>query len=378
MTGNFTVEQHVGAWAASITPGARVIVEGGHLTIRKHLIEPSNSVLHHQADNHYLVQITPHVASLPYERARGPLPLDERSGEPGLGAILCLPPGETLDTREHPEILQAFRLDFSPRPTELRSLTCALEAGARVEGRAGQVTAALFLGDLRLPTFVRKQLAVEELLPASYLEELRRFHFAERMQVFWETACRNRGKEKLLDSRSSDIVDSERREKAYRAYGCGVFEEPPGDGIYYLAADSLLQRTRFPLIALTKQKKKPTCGLIMAGKLAVIALQGYSHLLSVYDRADDAQIEEKNVEGMIIASCLARDFHLDSAFITVRGASAACDRPVASDFSNPGALPTFEQLVEQARAHAQAPLNVVENCASESCFPQTSRIGPWT
>ncbi|HXU33165.1 MAG TPA: hypothetical protein VN851_21570 [Thermoanaerobaculia bacterium] len=365
-----TLTDAIASWIDTLPADARVVVEGGHFTIRKRSVPAREPILRSAPDRLFLVELDPNasdVPALPGEIARGPRVSDSSD----LSAILDLGAGAELDVRAHPAILHAFQLDFAPSATELASFVQALDAGRQVRGRVAAVGAALFLGDRVLPPFVRAVLAAERFLPAAYQEEIERSGFSEAFQIYSESVCRNRGKERL-DRYREGIVDPAKREATYRQRGFTLFEDPLDSGIYFLAADVLLDRPRSsavaPLIGLTKQAKTPTCGLILAGKLGRMSRDRWTHVLSVYDEADDPRIAEKNADGMVIFSCLGNDTGLAADFLTLRPGRVQHDRFRAGEIAKPGLLASGEELERRAR-HRPEDLTEIERRCEESCFP---------
>ncbi len=373
-----TLKDAVTTWIDTLPGDARPIVEGGHFTIRKRLVPPRDPVLRSAPDRLFLVDLRPECSDapgLPGEIARGP----QASDSLDVSAVLDLPPGAELDAGSRPEILFAYQLDFAPSATELASFVQALDAGVEARSRGFSVGAALFLGDRVLPPFVRAELPAERFLPASYREEIARHGFSGSFRIYSESVCRNRGKERL-DRHRTEILDPVRREEVYRRRGYTLFEEPAGSGIYFLAADARLDRGDSPaggtVVALTKQAKTPTCGLILAGKLGRISRNGWTHLLSIYDEADDPRIAEKNADGMVIAACLGRDLGLAADFVTIRPGRVRHDRFRSAEIAAPGALASAAALEARAR-FPEAHLAEVEEGCEESCFPpRTRRTGP--
>ena len=356
---------------------ARVVVEGGHYGIDVADIgfgRLPGVIIKYMPDTSILLRLCREEPPLPFELMRIPLK-DEKSL---VWAVVCLPEGESLDLSRIGSLANAYRLEYRPSPTQIQSLHNALEVGHQLSRKGVYVETAILVGDRHLPQPIRGDLSW--LVPTSYRELLESYGISENMRLYSEAACRNKGQDRVLDPWTSLIRRGEDWPAIYQKYGFSIIRNAINQS-YYLTSDYIVDELmEFPfVVALTKEKRAPTCGLILAGKFYSMFQSGITHFISNYDMADDPMIRRKNIDGMLISSYLIDNFDFEAMFWTSRTIGGRQGPPVvecfsSSEFRRPGRFGSLDDLLESTRRENNFPgFDFVERLCSDSCFPTRNK-----
>lgn len=307
-------DSKLGDALARVPPNARCVVEGGHITIRSQRL---NSTIDRQLagrkDGCYFVAVTGHPDPLPAEVMR------DSAGQEDHALFVLLRPktNEELSLPDRASgVGDVYRVTFEPTTTQLGSLRVALKAARQLRDSVEQVQLAIFIGDLEVPPPLRNSL--DWALPEAYQSAISEAGMDADVRLYSEAACRNQGKRRLLDPRKAAFESTEEAERIYREHGFTLVRQDLG-GALSLCSDFALELREFPfLVAVTKDVKTPTCGLILAGKLLAITKEGFTHFISVYDEADDARIRRKNIDGFLIFAYLVLNSRLAAILCTLK------------------------------------------------------------
>jgi hypothetical protein len=357
------IEAKIRQWEEQLDPKDHVMIEGGHFTVNVHEIWLP-VVLISKPDTVYLLD-------LEIEAPQPPNQIFYAREKNRCLSIVRPSQNETVDLRGWPGLTRVREIKFHPSKTEKESFRLAVEAVQRLKTRVEKVVAALFIGDIGLPTVVKDFVREGALIPESYRRELEHCSLAGELFLFLESVCRNRGKERVLDRAKRE--DENQKEEIYRQYGYTIF---PYRNIYSLAGDFFIDRERFPLIPLTKNEQNtPTCALILAGKYIKMAREGVTEVLAIYDKRDDAEIRIKNWEGLTIAAYNLGDHPMNCTLITVDDLSR---EPVLVDRLSVREVTHGERRfmssqhlmsIAQQRTHSAA----AEQCSQDTCSVQRHR-----
>lgn len=352
---------------------ARVVVEGGHYGVNVAEIgfgRLPGMVVNYASDTAILLRLRRDEPPVPFEIMRIPLK-DEKNLS---WAVVCPPENESLDLSRIDSLANAYRVEYRPSPTQIQSLHNALEVGHQLSRKGIYVETAVLVGDLRLPQPVRGDLGW--LIPASYRELVELYGISENVHRYSEAACRNKGQDRVLDPWTSLIRRGGDWQKIYQNRGFSVLRNAINQS-YYLTSDYIVEELLdFPfVVALTKEKRAPTCGLILAGKFYTMFQSGITHFIANYDIADDPMIRRKNIDGMLISSYLIDNFDFEAMFWTSRTISSGQGHPVvecfsSSEFRRPGRFGSLDNLLESTRRKNNFPgFDFVGRLCSDSCFP---------
>jgi len=350
---------------------AQCVVEGGHLTVRiEHMRGLHDRQLRGQKDGCYLAVVTDHPDALPGEILRGASkedgPIEWVVILPEIGQVIDLP-ARSMGVGD------VYTITYGPSETQQRSLRVALDFARQLSTRVKRVRLAILIGDLDIPPALRHH-NLEWLLPESYKAMLDEAGLRSEVHLYSEAACRNQGKRRLLDPRKKNFEKRDTAEQIYKEHGYTLFQDFRY-GSFNLCSDYALQKlSEFPyLVAVTKDAKTCTCGLILAGKLFSISKEGFTHFISIYDEADDARIRRKNIDGFLIFSYLVPERCVDAILCTSNTVGRLEQQPKVDEISSdqirkPGALSGLQELLELTRKKNLVPgLGFVDVMSPGAC-----------
>jgi hypothetical protein len=371
-----SADSKLGRVLQRIPPNARCVVEGGHLTARVEHVHDRR--LRNRKDGCYLVVATDHPAPLSGEILRGAYKKEDDRIQwvvirPELDQVIDLPDRST-------GVGDVYTVTYEPSETQQRSLRLALDLARQLSARVNRIRVAILIGDLDIPPSLRPSL--EWLIPESYKAMLDETGLRSSVHLYSEAACRNQGKRRLLDPRKERFEHRETAEQIYKEHGYTLFRDF-GYGALYLSSDYALQRLlEFPyLVAVTKDAKTATCGLILAGKLLSISKDGFTHFLSVYDEDDDARIRRKNIDGFLIFAHMIPEHQLNVVLCTFNTVGGLEQQPKIDEISSdeikrPGRLKGgLDELLEITRKKNRVPgLNFIDVMSPGAyCSPDGNR-----
>lgn len=341
-------------------PDARVVVEGGHHTVRWSSL--SISVL--TGPQVYFFEVLVSTPPPPYQIDRRPVD-DDPARE---WVIVDVPAGVEVPLPSALPSRWVLALQ-PPTESELQSLRSAVEAARKLAGEIAHVTVALLIGDLYLPIALRKDIGWA--MPAAYkpiIETLERIPYL----LLRESACQNLGETHVIKKAKRTLARSAELASLYETRGFTILREGAKDSnTVYLAADALLDEpiSGYPVVALTKGGNKPACATTMAGKMLDFIRRRFTHMVVWYDVSDDAEIRKKNIEGTIITSCFTRRGDIDVQVVTMdHGELLRIDALDTASLRRPGVRSGHEQLATETNREARhLGLSLIAARASDEC-----------
>jgi hypothetical protein len=317
--------------------GARVIIEGGYYTIRPYPWKRGPL----EGPRSFYVEVVAGTPPLPFELLRRPVVNDaEREW-----VVLTLPAGECVVL---PEGLPSRRVMTFDRPTatELLSFNAAVEMAAALRSNRNRVSFALLVGDLALPPELRQP--ITWVLPDAYNEILTS---RKDTVLLTESRCRAVAAKQIVRAAKRTLRNADALASLYGDAGCCVFDDATTkERAIYLAADALLDSrlTANPIVALTKDSTRPACAATIAGKLRALLNRERSltYHIAWYDTADDPDIRNKNLEGLIVAASFFADVDVDAQVVTLdNGRITHIDRLKTSEVRKPGLRNGYHDLL---------------------------------
>lgn len=364
----------------SIPPKARVLLEGGNFTIQVRRLPDGGrrpDTLPYLPNAGYLLYLPRSDGPVKYEVAREP---DDTKDGLWDWSFVVPPEGCSVPLTGLSTSREVHRVDYVPSASQLATWKRVLDLAAALRGRVASVGVGVFVGDLHVPPPVRS--AANAILPTEYTTELKRRSLDTKAQLFSEAYCRNVGKRRALRTIDDTLRSIDAREQAFREYGYAAYRNPLNKALY-LSSDTILSECDdFPyLVAITKDRNVPSCGLIIAGKFAEVARRGYTHFLSNYDRSDDPNIRRKNIDGAMIASHLMPKVELHAILWTTEPmGNSSRQRFESYDFRRlrgPGSYRTVEELIEHTLEMNRLPgLHVANERCPVTCSPTPPARSP--
>lgn len=350
----------------SMPTTSRLVLEGGCITAQTTdmlLNRSSDPILEHEANTAYALRTTADCPVLPGEVTR-----TSEDSDGGIWITIKLAPAETLDVDQLGVLNEFIKISYSPTETQLATLQRMVDIATGLKGRFADVNIAVFYGDLNLSEPLRGNPKL--FLPEPYEEALAEF---DKPIILSEKACRNLGKRKVFE----EIGKIEKRHgsrKIYEQYGFAIMREE-GIRTKYLVSDYIIDNLLdMPYaVGITKGSGgKPTCGIILAGRLVQLSRFGFTHIISNYDRNDDIRIHRKNVEGSLIAGYLLPKVDMRTILWTTHTLNNEVRHLVdnfdLTELRQPGDG-EYQDIVKKARKRNYHPtINLIDACNEDTCF----------
>ena len=354
---------------------AHVVLEGGHYTLRPDYATPDDL----RRAGVYYYQIVSDAAPEPYEIRRVQIENDRGKS----WVVVDIPESVERGWAQDPVPHRVMKFQ-SPTESELYSLEKAIQAAKALAGRVAQVAVAFLIGDLYVPKELRKTKphkteTIEWALPPEYKRLLATLGDIPYV-LLRESSCRNLGHDRILEDAKATLADDRRLADLYARSGASILRDNSDDNrTLYLAADLLLDEAyaENPVIALTKGSSTPACATRLAGKMFELSRHKFTHLIAWYDVADDPEIRLKNIEGAMIAVCLAPAVDIDVQVITMEYCQVIQkDRLNTRELRRPGSRNGgyAQLLADTSDAARYLGLELISSRASaECCKPRFGR-----
>lgn len=223
-----------------------------------------------------------------------------------------LPKGKPIDEsrdwiifESYEELLAAksthhFYFQFSlPSETERNTLRIATRYSQALIERHIPSTLFVLLGDVWTHPELRP--FCEEFAHDHYLRPYVEMDGVSKIEIIKESKCKNKGDQIILKKWGKVPKNLKKRNKLYDAIGGTIIHHSKKAPLFFTSHALLSDRLDdHHAIALTKSER-PSCAVTLAGKFMVLENLGYSFSLSVHDYFDDVQINQKVIEGALLA-----------------------------------------------------------------------------
>ena len=198
------------------------------------------------------------------------------------------------------KITQPFYWQFSlPTDTEKHTLKIAIEYYKGLRNNNIETTLFVLLGDVwtrsELRIFCREFANKHYIQPVIEKEEI-----AEIIMIN-ETTCKNKGDQIITKKWSDTPTNLDKRQKLYDSIGGTIAYASKTSPLFFTSHALLNDKLEdHHAIALTKSNR-PSCAVTLAGKFMILETQGYSYSISVHDFMDDPLINQKVIDGALLA-----------------------------------------------------------------------------
>lgn len=354
------------ARALSDTPvGAPVYVDGGHFTIRP-TPWPVDAVIEGSEDTIYAL-LAPADIFVENEI--------DRIDRPGTGneAWHVLKPPPSTRLLPLPGARRGWRVEFGPTKTQAASLHAALSVRDSLGAKGVRASITILVGDIPLVDPELRRVP-RWFLPASYHRALNNYGALTSVLLLSEAQCRNVGKARVLAAAEHILEDPELQRRCYTERGFALVQNKEHRTLW-IASDATRDLDEFPYaVAVLKERLRPTCGTILAGKFQLVAERGTALLVSCHDVADDPLIHRKNIDAAHIASTLLHQFVTKMVFWTM-GPAEKVSVLQPRLLTEPGELSDIEALlVETGRLNATPGWGVADaQLCVDACATPRSR-----
>lgn len=198
------------------------------------------------------------------------------------------------------KLSDCFYFQFTrPTITERNTFEIAVQHSLSLADRQISSTLFVLLGDVWVCPELRPY--CEKFAYKHYLRVCREIGGVTKIEIIKESKCKNKGDQRILKKWGKIPSNIVKREKLYESIG-GTVVQTSKDAPLFFTSHALLRDSLndYQSIALTKSKR-PSCAVTLAGKFMVLEQLGYNFSLSVHDYSDDPQINQKVIEGALLA-----------------------------------------------------------------------------
>jgi len=185
-----------------------------------------------------------------------------------------------------------------PSKTEKQTILNAMECYHALIERGVSTEIFMLLGDVWVKPELRN--LCQKFVQTYFLSNLDDGH---HIKIIRETTCKNKGDERITDKWGKVETQSERQLKLFKLTGGTISKDPNlNSSTLFFTSESLLNDNFLDhhAIALTKQNK-PSCAVTLAGKFIIFERAGFTQSISFHDLSDDPLIEQKVIDGALLA-----------------------------------------------------------------------------